>query len=297
MRLGDTEKDYYVGALTNPGTSAGAERAPWPGDGAPADAPERHGQRRPQVSDVHAAVLAAAGEVHGGEAVTFWILAPLALIGAIGMVLARNAVHSALWLVLTMLCLGVFYVAAGRAVHRHGADHRLHRRDHDAVPVRADAGRPGRLRLADRDAARPAGRRDRCSGSASPAWSAPALYRALRRRPPRSAWTQANAEGNVQGIARLLFTKYVFAFEVTSALLITAAVGAMVLAHVERRKERQDRPAVDRCGPGSRPGNYPGPKPGPGVFATSDSVATPARLPDGTADRAQHLRRSCRSGS
>jgi NADH-quinone oxidoreductase subunit I len=29
MRLGNTEKDYYVGALTNPGTSAGAERAPW----------------------------------------------------------------------------------------------------------------------------------------------------------------------------------------------------------------------------------------------------------------------------
>ncbi len=31
MRLGDTEKDYYVGALTNPGTSAGAERAPLSG--------------------------------------------------------------------------------------------------------------------------------------------------------------------------------------------------------------------------------------------------------------------------
>src|SRR3712207_190049 len=29
MRLGDTDKDYYIGALTNPGTSAGAERAPW----------------------------------------------------------------------------------------------------------------------------------------------------------------------------------------------------------------------------------------------------------------------------
>jgi NADH-quinone oxidoreductase subunit I len=27
MRLGDSEKDYYLGALTNPGTSAGAERA------------------------------------------------------------------------------------------------------------------------------------------------------------------------------------------------------------------------------------------------------------------------------
>ena len=32
----------------------------------------------------------------------------------------------------------------------------------------------------------------------------------------------------------MLFTKYVFAFEVTSALLITAALGAMVLAHRER---------------------------------------------------------------
>src|SRR3954447_15922517 len=29
MRLGDTDKDYYLGALTNPGTSVGAERAPW----------------------------------------------------------------------------------------------------------------------------------------------------------------------------------------------------------------------------------------------------------------------------
>ena len=44
----------------------------------------------------------------------------------------------------------------------------------------------------------------------------------------------ANAEGNVVGIARLLFTDYLFAFEVTSALLITAALGAMVLAHKER---------------------------------------------------------------
>ena len=55
-------------------------------------------------------VRAAAGDVSTGEAVTFWILAPLALLGGLGMVWARNAVHSALWLVLTMLCLGVFYV-------------------------------------------------------------------------------------------------------------------------------------------------------------------------------------------
>src|SRR5437764_11721499 len=55
-------------------------------------------------------VLAAGATVGAGEAVTFWILAPIAVIGAIGMVWARNAVHSALFLVLTMLSLGVFYV-------------------------------------------------------------------------------------------------------------------------------------------------------------------------------------------
>src|SRR5690242_10735110 len=40
---------------------------------------------------------------------------------------------------------------------------------------------------------------------------------------------QANEGGNVPALANLLFSRYVFAFEVTSALLITAAVGAMVL--------------------------------------------------------------------
>ena len=101
----------------------------------------------------------------------------------------------------------------------------------------------------------------------------------------------------MQGIARLLFTKYVFAFELTSALLITAAVGAMVLAHIERRKEDKIGPAVDQMKARFAPGNYPGPKPGPGVFATSSSVATPARLPDGRADRPQHPGRSCRRAS
>ena len=64
-------------------------------------------------------------------------------------------------------------------------------------------------------------------------------------------------------------------------LLITAAVGAMILAHVERRKEEKvTQPS--RMRERFAPGNYPGPKPGPGVFAGSDSVATPARLPGGT---------------
>jgi NADH-quinone oxidoreductase subunit J len=90
----------------------------------------------------------------------------------------------------------------------------------------------------------------------------------------------ANADGNVQGIAGALFTRYVFAFEVTSALLIAAAVGAMILAHIERPKD-QKVAQPDRMRARFAPGNYPGPKPGPGVYATTTSVAAPGRLPDG----------------
>ena len=116
---------------------------------------------------------------------------------------------------------------------------------------------------------------------ASPGWSAPALYRALGGRDRGRAGRRPTPTATCRASPALLFTKYVFAFEVTSALLITAAVGAMVLAHVERRKdEKIDQ--VGRMQARFAPGNYPGPKPGPGVFATSDSVATPARLPDGT---------------
>ena len=50
---------------------------------------------------------------------------------------------------------------------------------------------------------------------------------------------QANAGGNVEGLAVLIFTKYLWAFELTGALLITAALGAMVLAHRERFERRK----------------------------------------------------------
>src|SRR5438309_9016522 len=50
------------------------------------------------------------GNVPLGEAIAFWILGPVALAGGIGMVLFRNAIHSALSLVATMMCLGAFYL-------------------------------------------------------------------------------------------------------------------------------------------------------------------------------------------
>jgi NADH-quinone oxidoreductase subunit J len=95
----------------------------------------------------------------------------------------------------------------------------------------------------------------------------------------------ANSEngGNTQGIAALVFNRYVFAFEATSALLITAAVGAMVLAHRERlikRRTQADLAAL-RMKRYAETGQHPGPLPTPGVFARHNAVDTPALLPDG----------------
>jgi NADH-quinone oxidoreductase subunit J len=96
---------------------------------------------------------------------------------------------------------------------------------------------------------------------------------------------EANGEGNVPALARLLFSNYVFAFEATSALLITAAVGAMVLAHRERLSPKAGQPerAAQRMRDYADHGKHLGPLPPPGVFARHNAVDTPALLPDGTA--------------
>ena len=86
--------------------------------------------------------------------------------------------------------------------------------------------------------------------------------------------------GPIGSLAAALFTDYLFPFELTSALLITAAVGAMVLAHVERapgEKKTQRQRVMERMR-----SDRMSPLPGPGVFATSSSNATPALLPDGS---------------
>ncbi len=231
----------------------------------------------------HQAILAAAGDVKGGEAATFFILGPIAVLCAIGMVWARNAVHSALFLIVTMLCLGVFYIIqAGpfigfaQIIVYTGAIMMLFlfvlmlvgRDASDSLIETLRGQRMAAILL----------------GLGFAGLVATGLWRGLGDV-KAAGLTEANANGNVPGVAGLLFTKYVFAFEVTSALLITAAVGAMLLAHIERKPEER-KTQLEMMRERFAPGNYPAPKPGPGVFATSDSVATPAMLPDGTpADR------------
>ena len=45
------------------------------------------------------------------EAAVFWVCAILAVTGGLGLILTRRAVHSALWVALTMISLAVLYIA------------------------------------------------------------------------------------------------------------------------------------------------------------------------------------------
>jgi NADH-quinone oxidoreductase subunit J len=224
----------------------------------------------------------AAGAVSTGEAITFWILGPIALAGALGMIFVRNAVHSALMLILTMFCLAVFYIV-GQAPFL------------GFVQIIVYTGAVMMLflfvlMLVGRDSSDSVVevlRGQRLAGLALGVGFAVLLVGSIGGS--LSAVTPvgldaggANGNGNVTGIGRLLFTRYLFAFELTSALLITAALGAMVLTMGMSRGQLKpgQRATVQARLRGEH--DRISPLPGPGVFATGNSVAVPAVLPDGS---------------
>lgn len=224
-----------------------------------------------------------ASTVSTGEEAAFWILAPIALAGALGMVFVRSAVHSALCLVLTMLDLGVLYMIQQaqflgftQLIVYTGAVMMLFlfvlmlvgRESSDSV---VEVLRGQRLAGA-------------ILGIGLAALMAGALARSLDNVRPTAPLDPATPQGGgAGGLGRLIFTEYLFPFELTSALLITAAMGAMVLAFTKRHSKAGKPTQRDLVEARFR-GQYerPSPKPGPGVFATQNSVATPALLPDGS---------------
>jgi NADH-quinone oxidoreductase subunit J len=218
-----------------------------------------------------------------GEAISFWVLGPLALFGALGMIFARNAVHSALFLVLAMLGLGVLYMVQQapflgfvQIIVYTGAIMMLFlfvlmlvgRDSSDSV---VEVLRGQRL-LAT------------ILGIGLAVLVVTAVARSLTSVTPVGLQgAEANGgPGNVENLGRSIFTDWLLPFELTSALLITAAVGAMVLGYVDRqtRGRKTQKETVEARFRGEH--DRPSPLPGPGVFATSTSVATPALLPDGS---------------
>ncbi|WP_343573711.1 NADH-quinone oxidoreductase subunit J [Mycobacterium sp.] len=218
-----------------------------------------------------------------GEAVTFWILGALALIGALGVVMAANAVYSAMSLALTMIVLAVFYMIQDalflgvvQIVVYTGAVMMLFLFVLMLIGVDSAESLVETLR-GQRVAAVVAGLG---LGVVLIAGIGTVTTSRFGRN---GLSTDIAPEGNVQGLAALIFSQYLWAFELTSALLITAAIGAMILAHRERFEPRktQRQMSIERF----QPGGHPTPLPGPGVFARHNAVDTPARLPDGSPSR------------
>jgi NADH-quinone oxidoreductase subunit J len=229
------------------------------------------------VNSLLTALPAAVRDTSGSEAVLFWVLAPLMVVGALGLLFAKKAVHAALGVAVVMVSLGVFYLA----------------QDADFLGIIQVFVYTGAVMMLflfvlmlvgvdSSDSLVETIKGQRWAGLALAAGLGVLLIAGIGSVTfGRAAGLDAaNADGNVVGVAAKIFSQYVWTFEVTSALLITAAMGAMVLAHRERLGER--RTQRDLSERRFRVGRYAAGLPAPGVFARHNAVDTPALLPDGT---------------
>jgi NADH-quinone oxidoreductase subunit J len=212
-----------------------------------------------------------------GEAVIFWILGPLMVIAALGLLFARKAVHAALCVAFVMVNLGVLYIV----------------QQADFLGIAQVFVYTGAVMMFflfvlmlvgvdSSDSLVETIKGQRWFALVFGVGLAILMISVIRdvTYPDAAGLKDVYASGNITALAGYIFGTYVWAFEVTSALLITAALGAMILAHRERLtpKPTQRELSVKRI----REGAIKAPLPAPGVFARHNAVDTPALLPDGT---------------
>jgi len=213
-----------------------------------------------------------------GESVVFWVSGTFAVVGAVGMVVSKKAVHSALWVAFAMINIAVLYFAleapflgTTQIIVYTGAIMMLFLFVLMIVGVDSSDSLletiKGQRLLAGLFALTFGGV---IVSSITSTLASPSAGLAI---------ANASYGGHMQSLANLIFGTYLFAFEVLSALLITAALGAMVLAHNERWTPRKTQDQLQRERTLS---NHVTPMPAPGVLARNNSVDTPALLPDGT---------------
>ena len=220
--------------------------------------------------------LTTAGVTTTSEAVLFWVLGPVMVLGALGLLFARKAVHAAMSVVVVMISLAFLYVAQDAAflgvvqvVVYTGAIMMLFLFVLMLVGVDAS------------DSLVETIRGQRWIGLLAGAGLGVVLVGvAVRATYPKAVGLQApNADSNPVGIARIVFSDYAFALEVVGALLVIAALGALVLTHRQRLVTRigQKERADSRVAKGERLT----PLPAPGVYARHNAMDVPALDPRG----------------
>jgi NADH-quinone oxidoreductase subunit J len=212
-----------------------------------------------------------------GEKWLFWVMAIIMVPAALGLLFARKAVHAALCMALVMVGLGIVYLAEQAPFL-------------GVVQIFVYAGAVMMLFLFllmlvgvdSSDSLVETIKGQRWLALLFGGGFAVLLIAVLGQVTYGSpkGLQDVDTAGNMTAMANLIFGKYVWAFEVTSALLITAVLGAMILAHRERLvpKPTQRELSIKRI----RSGIVKAPLPAPGVFARHNAVDTPALLPDGT---------------
>ncbi len=157
------------------------------------------------------------------ELLTFLVIALIAVASAIGLVLRRNPLHGALFLVVNLFCVAVLYLmlraeflAAAQVIIYAGAIMVLFLfAIMILIPGREETGRDPLRR--QRLAALPLG------------GLFLVLVGLLLWGDPRAGGPPP-PPGGAEAVGRLLFTDYLLPFEVTSVLLLAALVGVLVLA-------------------------------------------------------------------
>ncbi|MFM1778191.1 MAG: hypothetical protein RL741_809 [Actinomycetota bacterium] len=213
-----------------------------------------------------------------GESLVFGVSGTFAVVGAVGMVISRKAVHSALWVAFAMINIAVLYFSLEapflgtiQIIVYTGAIMMMFLFVLMMVGVDSSDSLIETIK----------GQRLLASlfGLTFGAMLVSAITSSLASPSAGLAAANANSRGHIQAIASLIFRDYVFAFEALSALLITAAIGAILLAHNERWAPRKTQDQMQRE---RTLGTHVTPLPAPGVLASTNAVDTPALLPDGS---------------
>lgn len=217
--------------------------------------------------------------------VAFWVCAPIAVVCALGFLLSRKPVHSAIYMAGVMVSLAVLYAAMDAPFLF-------------VIQILVYAGAILMLFLFvvmligvdSADSLVETIKGHRVSSVLVALGLGTLLVMGVGQFAVNGApagLTAANAEhgDHVTSLAAVLFTRYVFLFEATAALIITAVVAAMVLAHGEQlsKKASQTESLQERVRAYAEGGVHPGPLPSSGVFARHNAISNPALLPDGSA--------------
>jgi NADH-quinone oxidoreductase subunit J len=176
--------------------------------------------------------------------VVFWVFAPISVAAAVGMLTRRNAIHAALFLVVNLFCVAVMYLLldapflfAVQIVVYAGAIMVLFL--FVIMLLGVDRGDDLKERLlAQRPLAILLG-----AGVALEITLAVRAGIGFSERAAPGFAESVNAGGNTQALARVLFREYFLPFEITSVLLIIAAIAAMVLA--QRRAPALTQAEID----------------------------------------------------